>query len=90
MADHGLSCPVVLKPDVGQRGKGVTIAHSSDEIAEFSASVQEDFLVQEFVGGTEFGVFYYRLPEEERGRILSMTRKKFPVVTGDGQSSLGC
>lgn len=88
MADHGLSCPIVLKPDVGQRGRGVAIVHSTREIAAFCVATQEDFLVQEFIGGAEFGVFYYRFPGEERGRVFSMTRKIFPVVTGDGETSL--
>jgi len=33
-------------------------------------------------------VFYYRIPGEERGRIFSITDKVFPVVVGDGRSTL--
>lgn len=88
MADHGLACPIVLKPDVGQRGRRVTIAQSTQEIAAICAAVREDFLVQEFIGGAEFGVFYHRFPGEEQGRVFSMTHKIFPVVTGDGHTSL--
>ena len=33
-------------------------------------------------------MFYYRRPDEERGRIFSITEKRFPVVTGNGASTL--
>ena len=36
----------------------------------------------------EFGVFYFRYPHSERGKILSITRKLFPSVTGDGESTI--
>jgi hypothetical protein len=44
--------------------------------------------VQEYVPGLEFGVFYVRRPGELRGRILSITEKRLPSVTGDGRSTL--
>jgi hypothetical protein len=31
---------------------------------------------------------YYRLPAETRGRIISVTLKEFPVLTGDGARTL--
>jgi len=48
----------------------------------------EDLLVQEFVPGVEFGVFYARLPTERDGRIISITEKRMPLVTGDGRRRL--
>jgi hypothetical protein len=40
------------------------------------------------VPGLEFGVFYVRGPGESRGRILSITEKQLPSITGDGRSTL--
>jgi hypothetical protein len=40
------------------------------------------------VPGAEFGVFYYRYPNANRGRIFSVTEKRFPCVTGNGKSNL--
>ena len=77
--------PVVLKPDVGERGSGVVIAHSAEELA---AHLRPGMILQEYVPGVEFGVFYYRFPGEPRGRILSLTHKQFPIVVGDGVSTL--
>ena len=39
-------------------------------------------------GPFEAGVFYYRMPGWERGRILSITDKHFPVLVGDGHSTI--
>lgn len=85
---HGLAWPVVLKPDVGERGAGVAIVHSEAEAARYLERARGDVLVQAFVPGAEFGVFYYRMPGEERGSIFSITDKRFPAVTGDGHSTL--
>lgn len=84
----GLTWPVVHKPDVGERGSGVAIVHSQAELGAYFAASEQKVIVQECVHGVEFGVFYCRRPTEERGRILSITEKRFPVVTGDGQSTL--
>jgi hypothetical protein len=77
--------PVVLKPDVGERGSGVVIAHSPKDL---NAHLQPGMILQEYVPGVEFGVFYYRHPSEPRGRILSLTHKKFPILVGDGVGTL--
>jgi hypothetical protein len=46
-------------------------------------------LVQPYHPGPfEAGVFYYRRPGWSRGRILSITDKHFPIVVGDGYSTL--
>ncbi|MDF3130231.1 VTT domain-containing protein [Kiritimatiellaeota bacterium B1221] len=88
MRERGLDFPLVLKPDVGQRGSQVVIAKSMEEVKETLHEVKVDFLVQTFVPGIEFGVFYIRHPDQECGRIFAITRKTFCVLTGDGEHSL--
>lgn len=85
---HGISLPVVLKPDAGQRGLGVKIARNVSAVADYFAVSRPDTLVQEYVPGFEFSVFYYRMPGQPRGHIMSITEKRFPVVTGDGKHDL--
>lgn len=85
----GLTYPCVLKPDVGERGRGVRIAHDRADVEAFCATCREPFVVQQYHPGPyEAGVFYYRMPGEARGRVLSITDKRFPVVIGDGRSTL--
>lgn len=80
--------PVVLKPDIGQRGRGVFVAGNAAEIREYLVHFGDDVLVQRHVEGEEYGVFVARRPGETRPRILSIVRKTFPRITGDGRSSI--
>ena len=85
---HKLSFPVALKPDRGERGTGVFLVKTEAELRRRIESSPVDLIVQEFAAGDEFGVFYYRLPNESRGRIFAVTEKRFPFVTGDGDATL--
>jgi hypothetical protein len=83
-----LTFPIVLKPDAGQRGSGVSIVHCNQDMRDYFALASYPVIVQEYVGGLEFGIFYYRVPGEENGRIFSITEKLFPEVVGDGERTL--
>lgn len=80
--------PVVIKPDHGERGKGVMIVKSQEELVEVLSTLETLHVAQSYVSGQEFGVFYYRFPGEPHGTICSITRKQFISVTGDGISDL--
>lgn len=88
MQQHNLCFPIVLKPNRGQRGAGVAIVHTLEEARIYVEKASWDTLAQEYAGGYEFGIFYYRLPNERTGRIFSITEKIFPTLTGDGISTL--
>jgi len=84
MADCDLTYPVVLTPNHGQGGSGVVVVRSARMLEDCLRRSSVDTIVQEYVGGAEFGVFYYRRPSERRGRIFSITEKKFPAMFLDG------
>ncbi len=84
----GTSLPIVVKPDVGQRGDGVVVARTEGALDAALREAEGDVIVQEYVAGFELGVFYVRRPGETRGRIFAITDKRFPEVVGDGKSSL--
>ena len=88
MTAHQLDFPIVLKPDVGERGGGVGILWTEEAVGNYLDQTGESLIVQEYVGGVEFGIFYYRLPGEPRGQIFAITDKQFPTVTGNGRASL--
>ncbi len=88
IADQKLTYPVVLKPDAGQRGSGVGIIQSENELERYLRQANVDMLIQEFLRGEEFGVFYYRYPNQPTGKIFAITEKRFPTVIGDGSSTL--
>lgn len=87
----GLRFPIVAKPDEGHRGAGVRLI--ADE-AELRAYIQDfppevPVLLQKLADHqAEAGVFYYRMPSEKTGRLLSLTLKDLPTVTGDGKRTL--
>jgi len=83
-----LNFPLVIKPDRGERGNGVTIIHNRSQLAKAIARADQDLILQEYCGGVEASIFYYRFPAEDRGHIFSVTEKVFPSVTGDGVSTL--
>lgn len=89
VADAVGGLPVVVKPDVGERGAGVAIVRSEEALRARLDVPGPKLIVQEYVPGEELGVFYYRFPGEERGHIFGITGKRPPVVTGDGRRSLG-
>lgn len=87
MDENKLMFPLVVKPDAGERGKGVRIVQSLDELTNTISSSECDLIVQEFAGGEEVSIFYYRRPHEPRGQIFSFTEKRFPTVVGNGVST---
>jgi hypothetical protein len=89
MREHQWSFPVVVKPDVGQRGVGVRLAQRVADLETYCEHQAGPILVQPYHPGPfEAGIFYYRIPGEVRGQILSITDKHFPVLVGDGRSTL--
>lgn len=88
MEDHALGFPLVLKPDIGERGQGVAIVASECEARSYLENCEHPVIAQEFVPGLEFGVFYVRRPGEARGQLLSITEKVLPTVTGDGERTM--
>jgi membrane protein DedA with SNARE-associated domain len=85
----GWSLPLILKPDVGQRGLGVRMVRSWSDAERYLADVTSPVLAQPYHDGPfEAGVFYYRMPHWRRGRLLSITDKVFPEIVGDGHSTL--
>jgi hypothetical protein len=91
MSGKGLEFPVVVKPDIGWQGYGVRLVEDSNHLRQYISSFphNEKLLLQRPVlYDGEAGIFYYRIPGEKRGRILSLTLRYFPFVLGDGISPL--
>ena len=88
MAAHELDYPLVLKPDKGERGSGVRIVSSRQAAAAYLQEHDDELIAQRYIAGREFGVFYIRHPDAERGYIFSITDKQPPSLVGDGVSTL--
>jgi membrane protein DedA with SNARE-associated domain len=89
MQAQGVEFPIVLKPDLGQRGVGVRVTRSEAEVRAYLAEVSAPLVAQRYVHGPfEAGIFYVRRPHETRGRIFAITEKVFPYITGDGRHTV--
>jgi hypothetical protein len=86
---YDLQLPFILKPDMGQRGIGVKLIRSDAQAEAYLTTVPAPLVIQRYAAGPhEAGVFYYRYPDEPRGRIFAITEKIFPYITGDGRNTI--
>lgn len=86
--DQKAGWPLVLKPDIGQRGRGVVITHDEASVRAYLAHCEETVIAQQYVDGEEFGLFVARAPGAALPEILSIVHKTFPSVQGDGRRTL--
>lgn len=81
--------PVIVKPDIGERGRMVERIDSAEELGRYVQCCNVPFFVQEFVAyPVELSLFYIRLPDEPTGRVTSVVQKDFLKVVGDGRSTV--
>lgn len=89
MKQEGIDFPVILKPDIGERGFHVELLRSMAELNNYLPNAQEDYLLQEFLDmPVELGVFYSKLPGDDSGIVSSVVEKRLLKVTGDGHASI--
>lgn len=85
----GLQYPMIVKPDIGGKGRGVKKVGNAQDLVSYIQQFPFDMLVQAFVPyEEEVGIFYYRYPDEPRGHISGIVGKHFLKVTGDGHSTI--
>jgi hypothetical protein len=89
IAALGWRFPIVAKPDAGERGTGVRWLRDEAALRDYLTREPARVLLQvPHDGPFEAGIFYVRSPGAALGRIVSITDKRFPVVIGDGRSTL--
>jgi membrane protein DedA with SNARE-associated domain len=91
MGKKNLEFPVVAKPDIGWNGYGVRLIENKNQLQQYILTFPngEDIVLQKPVPfDGEAGVFYVRIPGEQKGKLKSVTLRYFPFVTGDGKSTL--
>jgi membrane protein DedA with SNARE-associated domain len=84
-----ISYPFILKPDMGQRGVGIKLIRIKEEAIAYLKQTEAPLVLQRYAPGPgEIGIFYYRFPHESRGHIFAVTEKIFPILHGDGCSTI--
>ena len=90
--------PIVAKPSAGERGSGVRVIRTEDDLLSFFEQTPAEAIVQKFhPGPLECGITWVRdpahvdrdpAPGQRVGRIFMINRKRFPETRGDGRSTL--
>ncbi|NOU38052.1 MAG: D-alanine--D-alanine ligase [Ferruginibacter sp.] len=81
--------PLIVKPDIGGKGRGVKKIENIEDAVRYIKYAQFPMLVQALVDyKNEAGIFYYRYPWQENGKISGIVSKEFLAVIGDGVSTI--
>jgi hypothetical protein len=84
-----VSLPVIAKPDRGVVGIGVRKIDSLKELTALLKIIPCDYMLQEFCDyPLEYGIFYCKYPNKEKGKVVSLTEKLIPSVVGDGRKTV--
>ncbi|MDE5422443.1 hypothetical protein L3073_09515 [Ancylomarina sp. DW003] len=90
MNKNEIDFPIVAKPNVGERGRGVEKIDNKTDLENYLNIIVEDLIIQEFVAHPiELGVFYHRFPNSKQDGISSVVLKEFLSITGNGRDSFG-
>ena len=86
---QNIQYPIIVKPDVGFRGLLVKKIENSEELIAYLNKYPVPIIIQEFLNHkNECGIFYYRHPNQKKGKVTSITLKEFLTITGDGKSTI--
>ncbi len=89
LRESGFELPLIGKPDVGGRGRGIRFLYSEKDIVEYARNCTLDYHIQSVIRWpNEVGIFYTRIPGETKGKITGLVKKEFLSITGDGQQTL--
>ncbi len=89
LLDAGFDFPMIGKPDIGGRGRGIKKLNDANMLTTYVSAALFDFHIQEFISyENELGIFYYRFPNQNEGAISGIVHKVFLKVQGDGVSNI--
>jgi len=89
LSKSDLKYPLIGKPDIGGRGRGVEKLETMNDVIVYTQKSKVDFLLQEYIPyNNEVGIFYYRYPNEDSGHISGIVGKEFLTLHGDGSSTM--
>ncbi|MBS4073095.1 MAG: ATP-grasp domain-containing protein [Algoriphagus sp.] len=86
----GIKLPFIIKPDIGERGRGVAVIDSFSDLRSYlNAFNQEALIIQDLITKQEeYGVFLIRNRSSGKFKITSITQKIPLQVMGDGVSTI--
>lgn len=89
MKESGLGFPLIVKPDIGERGKGVELVDDLPTLQTSLARQKGNMILQEYISWPlELGILYYKYPDGSGEEVSSVIIRDFLKVRGDGQTTL--
>ena len=86
---HGLIFPLLVKPNIGERGMGIEKIYDISTLMAYHAYAGFTYIIQEYVPfSQEMSVLAYRRPEDSAIEVTSVCLKEKLSIHGDGHSSL--
>ncbi|MBC7936891.1 MAG: hypothetical protein H7Y86_16210 [Rhizobacter sp.] len=89
VAAAGFVYPFIVKPNVGMMGFMFRKIYNAAQLKQYHETIPNEYLVQELIAyDVEVGLFYYRLPNEQKGTVSGVIKKDPAVITGDGKNTI--
>ena len=84
-----ISYPFIAKPDIGLRGTAVKKINSEIDLEKYRHKANFDFLIQALIPyENEIGLFYVKLPNQQKGKITGIVSKEFLILNGNGRNTI--
>lgn len=84
----GITFPIIVKPDMGERGKNVALLATAKELERYLKKIQQPVLIQEYISyPIELGILFY-WDTNNKPCISSIGVKKFCEIEGNGKDTL--
>ncbi len=89
LKESGLVFPLIVKPDIGERGKGVELVDDLTTLRIYLARQKGNMILQEYIScPLVLGILYYRYPDGSGEEVTSVIIREFLSVRGDGHTTL--
>lgn len=89
LQEKGFAYPFIVKPDVGMKGLLFRKIDHQQQLETYHRKNSFDYLIQDLVDyPLEVSVFYYRYPDQQKGKITGFIQKELMDVYGDGHHTL--
>lgn len=84
----GIAFPLIVKPDMGERGKNVALLATAKELERYLKKIKQPVLIQEYISyPIELGILFY-WDINDKPCISSIGVKKFCEIEGNGKDTL--
>lgn len=87
--NSGLSFPIIVKPEIGERGWLIAPIHNPEELKQYIRNHPIDIILQPFIDmPMEVSIMVYKMPDGSHSEVTSVCQKEFLHVIGDGRSTV--